>query len=68
MSKPHYDLVQEMSEPHKLGVRTDSAAMLAGFLEIVWRLDPGPASFAGYTKITERRLGEARRALEGEEL
>jgi hypothetical protein len=40
MSKPRYELVQEMILAHKLGVRTDSAAMLAGFLEIVWRLDP----------------------------
>jgi hypothetical protein len=40
MSQAEYDLVQEMIQAHKLGVRTDSAAMLAGFLEIVWRLDP----------------------------
>jgi hypothetical protein len=40
MSQAEYALVQEMIQAHKVGVRTDSAAMLAGFLEIVWRLDP----------------------------
>lgn len=34
------DLLQEQIDPHKVGTRTDSAAMLAWFLQNVWRIDP----------------------------
>jgi hypothetical protein len=35
-----HDLIAGAIEPHRIGARTRSAALLAWFLETVWRIDP----------------------------
>lgn len=46
MTKAQYDLLTSQIAPQKVGSRTNSAAMLAWFLEDVWRLDDADAEAA----------------------
>lgn len=38
--KEQYQLIEEEKAPHKVGSRQDSAALLAWFMEAVWRVEP----------------------------
>lgn len=46
MTKVQYELLTKQITPYKVGTRTKSAAMLAWFLEDVWRLDDEEAEAA----------------------
>lgn len=46
MTKVQYELLAKQITPYKVGTRTKSAAMLAWFLEDVWRLDDEEAEAA----------------------
>lgn len=46
MPPSHYQRIREQAQPHHIGNRTKSAALLAWFLESVWRMDDADVDVA----------------------